>query len=194
MKLRPFFLASLLVLASVLPALASEDDEAAAALALAKAKLMLRSSPAVTETVKDGCACPYGGMCTCQGGVCRCGAGCSCANCPGSDLDRYAAALARAVKEKRALVVGVKCDPPKGNWVSVRVDELLPGTLGKCVVLAVPNAQMQAGMEWLDTFAAGTTEGDIINRLGRRVATPAQAVPVQYSAPVQFRSGGGRSC
>lgn len=49
----------------------------------------------------------------------------------------YGEVRARAVAESRPFVVGVGCEPPKGDWLEIRVEEL-EGFGAPCVALAMP--------------------------------------------------------
>lgn len=90
----------------------------------------------------------------------------------------YEIAYAHAVATGRPLVVGVRCDPPRGDWVTVRVDRW---TWDATVIVSRPYGDV---MLWVADLNANAKSEDVRWAITPRPAATRAAAPVRRAAVV----------
>lgn len=101
----------------------------------------------------------------------------------------YSDLRAEAIRTNKALVVGIDCDPPQGNWLSCRVERVEPWSdYGHAVLVSKPSG----GELWcLKALGPMTTVASV----QRVLAPPVQAgTPVRYVTSTPIYQGRSASC
>ena len=88
----------------------------------------------------------------------------------------YEIAYAHAIATGKPMVVGVKCEPPAGDWVTVRVDRW---AWDATVIVSRPWGDK---MLWVADLNAGATAHDVRWALTPRPAATRMAAPVRRAA------------